>query len=186
MKDIFLLLTFLLSFTSFAQKVKLENFQLVSYDINSSNRVEFNSYSTIDKNGKLNVYIDGYKEKKYYSYQLSETEIKLINGLDKENLESFVAKKQLDANHGYAGSRDYISFQKNGKKKEICFILPFMNSEFLKILNSLKDKIYSQQNTAETSKFNINFDKLEKDILKQNQIDNYLPQKTLPPPPMSR
>lgn len=186
MKNVFLLLTFLLGLTSFAQKVKLDNFQLVSYDINSSDKVEFNSFSSIDKNGKLNVYIDGYKGKTYYSYQLSETEIKLINDLDKENLESFIAKKQLDANHGYAGSRDYISFQKNGKKKEICFILPFMNSEFSNILNSLKDKIYSQQNTAEVSKFNIDFNKLEKDILKQDQIDNYLPQKTLPPPPMSR
>ncbi|AZA87895.1 hypothetical protein EG349_14345 [Chryseobacterium shandongense] len=186
MKNIFLLLTFLLSFTGLAQKIKLENFQLVSYDINSSNKVEFNSYSTIDRNGKLNVYIDGYKGKTYYSYQLSENEIKTVNDLDKENLESFVAKKHLDPNHGYAGSRNYISFQKNGKKKEICFILPFMNSEFLKILNSLEEKIYSQQSSAEVPTFNIDFNKLEKDILKQNQIDNYLPQKTLPPPPMSR
>ncbi|AZA55980.1 hypothetical protein [Chryseobacterium shandongense] len=186
MKNIFLLLTFLLSFTGFAQKIKLENFQLVSYDINSSNKVEFNSYSTIDRNGKLNVYIDGYKGKTYYSYQLSENEIKTVNDLDKENLESFVAKKHLDPNHRYAGSRNYISFQKNGKKKEICFILPFMNSEFLKILNSLEEKIYSQQSSAEVPTFNIDFNKLEKDILKQNQIDNYLPQKTLPPPPMSR
>ena len=107
MKNIFLLLTFLLSFTGLAQKIKLENFQLVSYDINSSNKVEFNSYSTIDRNGKLNVYIDGYKGKTYYSYQLSENEIKTVNDLDKENLESFVAKKHLDPNHGYAGSRNY-------------------------------------------------------------------------------
>ena len=61
-----------------------------------------------------------------------------------------------------------------------------MNSEFLKILNSLEEKIYSQQSSAEVPTFNIDFNKLEKDILKQNQIDNYLPQKTLPPPPMSR
>ncbi|MCE3074861.1 hypothetical protein [Chryseobacterium gwangjuense] len=186
MKHLFLLLTFILGFTSCAQKVKIENFNLISYDINSSNKVEFKSYSTIDKNGKLNVYINGYKGETYYSYQLNDEEITIINQLDKDNLEYFISKKQLEPNHFYAGDRDYISFQKKKKKKEICFILPLMSQEFQGILKMLEDKIYSQQNTAEISKFNIDFNQLEKNILKQNQIDNYLPQKTLPPPPMSR
>ncbi|SHM42375.1 hypothetical protein [Chryseobacterium polytrichastri] len=186
MKNIFLLLTFILGFTSYAQKVELENFQLTSYDINSSDKIEFSSYSTIDKNGMLNVYINGYKTETYYSYQLNDAEIKSINKLGKEDLENFIAKRQLDPNHFYAGNRNYISFQKNGKKKEICFILPLMNSEFSEVLKMLEKTIYSQQNVAKISKFDIDFNKLQIDILKQNQIDNYLPQKQLPPPPMSR
>ncbi len=186
MKNLFILLNALLSFSSYAQKVNLEKFQLISYDITSANKVEFNSYSNIDKNGKLDVYINGYKTEAYYSYQLNDEEIKMINKLGKDGIGDYISKKELEPNHFYAGSRNYISFQKNKKKIEMCFILPLMSQEFQGIFKMLEGKIYSQQSSAKISKFNIDFSKLEKDIIKQNKIDNYLPEKQLPPPPMAR
>ncbi|MBW8522397.1 hypothetical protein K0U91_07915 [Chryseobacterium chendengshani] len=186
MKNLIILLTILFSFSICAQKVNLEKFQLVSYDVASVNKIDINSYSTIDKNGKLDVYINGYKTEAYYSYQLNDEEIKIINKLGKDDIREYISKKELEPNHFYAGSRNYISFQKNKKKIEMCFILPLMNQEFQGIFKMLESKIYSQQDSAKISKFNIDFSRLEKDIIKQNKIDNYLPEKQLPPPPMSR
>ncbi|MDV2448640.1 hypothetical protein CMU93_14140 [Elizabethkingia anophelis] len=184
MKNTLLLLIFLTSLNSCAQKIKFKNFELISYEIESKNNIEFNSYSTIDKNGKLKVYINGSRGKAYYSYQLNDDEIKIVNRLYDQNLEDFVKKKRLDPNQGYAGSRNYISFQKNEHKNSLCYIVPFMNSEFTAISDLLTDKIYAQKDSAKIGEFNIDFKRLEKEIIKQNQIDNYLPQKQLPPPPM--
>ncbi|MEC5395867.1 hypothetical protein [Bergeyella sp. RCAD1439] len=183
MKNIILFFLILISFNSCAQKNKLENFQIVSYDLNSPNSVEINSYSTLDKEGKLKVFVNGSKGPAYYSYQLKPEDLKQINKLANKNLEEFVQKKQLAENQGYAGSRNYISFFKK-TKKQLCYIEPFMNKEFNEISNLLFDKIYSQQDSAKISKFFVDFNNVEKEILKQDKIDNYLPQKSLPSSPL--
>ena len=64
------------------------------------------------------------------------------------------------------------------------YIIPFMNQEFTEISNLLRDRIYAQKDSAKISEFNIDFTKLEKEIIRQDKIYNYLPKKTLPPPPM--
>lgn len=184
MKKTLLFFSILLSVLSFSQKNNLKNFQIVSYEIESPDKITFNSYSRISGNGKLDVFINGYRGNAYYSYQLDENEIKKLNELGKDHPENFVERRHLQPNEGYAGSRNYISFSKNGKQQSICFIIPFMNSDFKEVLKMLEDKIYSQKDAAKIPGFKIDFEKLENEILKQNEIDNYLPQKSLPPPSM--
>lgn len=163
---------------------KVSDFRLISYDVESDNHLKINAYSLLDKDGVLNVYLDRERDKVFYKYKLSKSELDQINSLSKNKLENYVAKKALDQNQGYAGSRNYISFKVNGKEDKLCFILPFMNSEFSKVIDSLETKIYQQDESSTTEKFSIDFKKIEKEIMNQNQIDNYLPSKQLPPPPM--
>lgn len=185
MKNIVIILGILISFKSFAQKIKLKDFELVSYEMSQNGEVTIESYARINDDGKLGVYINGILGKAYYSYQLNSEELKKINRLSQMKLTNFISKKQLEPNQGYAGNRNYISFTKNGKQNALCYIVPFMNQEFVEISNLLKDKIYAQKDSAKISEFKIDFIKLEKEISKEDKNHDYLPKKTLPPPPMA-
>lgn len=176
---------FILSVTLNPQKIKLSNFKLVVYDI-ENNTASISSYSTLDKNGILKVCLKRYHDTAFYKYQLTKEEIEKVNKLSSNTLENFVIKKQLDKNHNYAGNRNYINFNVKDKDERLCFIQPFMSSEFSEIVDLLTEKIYKQDETARTSGFKIDFEAIKNDILKQNEIDNYLPQKQLPPPPMRK
>ncbi len=186
MKNILIILGILISFSSYAQKNKLENFELVSYEIEPNGNVNIDSYSRINENGKLDVYINGSREKAYYSYELDEDELKSINELSEKKLTEFVSKKQLEPNERYAGNRNFISFQKNGKQYTLCYIVPFMNQEFTEVSNLLSNRIYTQKESAKVSEFKIDFERLEKEIIKQDKKYDYLPKKTLPPPMMQK
>ncbi|HCM34207.1 MAG: hypothetical protein E6Q35_10305 [Chryseobacterium cucumeris] len=176
---------FILSVTINSQKIKLSNFKFVVYDI-ENNTVSISSYSTLDKNGVLRVYLKRYNDTVFYKYQLTKEEIEKVNKLSSKKLQNFVEKKQLENNSYYAGSRNYMNFKVKNKDEKLCFIQPFMSSEFSEIMNLLTEKIYKQDETAITSGFKIDFEAIRNDILRQNEIDNYLPQKQLPPPPMKK
>ncbi|OCA69099.1 hypothetical protein BBI01_17980 [Chryseobacterium artocarpi] len=163
---------------------KITDLKLISYDERSNNELKINAFSTLDKDGVLLVYLDRQRDNVFYKYKLSQSEIDQINTLASKKLENYVIKKSLDLNQGYAGSRNFISFKVNGKEDKICFIKPFMDSDFNKIIDSLEDKIYKQEDSQRTEAFQIDFKKTEKEIANQNQINNYLPSKSLPPPPM--
>ena len=184
MKNILILFLLLSSLTSCAQKNKLKNFEIVSYEIASPDNVEINSYSKINDNGKLDVYINGSRGKAYYSYQLTEEEVQEINKLYQGTLTDFIARKKLAPNNFYAGARNFITFEKGGKQKSLSYIIPFMNTEFTQVSNLLADKIYKQNDSAKIEEFKIDFIKLKKEIINQDKIDNYLPEKQNPPPPM--
>ncbi len=179
-----ILFVFLIQIVLISCQKKVSYFRLISYDVESDNHLKINAYSLLDKNGELNVYLDRERDKVFYKYKLSENELDQIYSLSKDKLENYVAKKALDQNQGYAGSRNFISFKVNGKEDKLCFVLPFMNSDFSKVIDSLEAKIYQQDESSTTEKFSIDLKKIEKEIVNQNQIDNYLPSKQLPPPPM--
>ncbi len=185
MKNLLFFIALLLSATLAAQKIKINNFRLVAYDIEDKN-VSILSYSTIDRNGVLKVYIKGYKGSAFYSYQLTNEEIEKVNQLSSEELQSFVARKELEKGMHYAGNRNYITFKTKKNSEKLCFIPPFMDSGFNEVIDLLEEKIYKQDESAKSPKFEIDFEKIKNDILKQNEIDNYLPQKDLPPPPMRK
>lgn len=176
---------FILSVAINPQKNKLSNFKLVVYDIENST-VSISSYSTLDKNGILKVCLKRYHDTVFYKYQLTKEEIEKVNKLSSSKLQNFVDKKQLENNSYYAGSRNYINFKVKNKDERLCFIQPFMSPEFSEIMDLLTEKIYKQDETAITSGFKIDFEAIKNNILKQNEIDNYLPQKQLPPPPMRK
>ncbi|SKB93604.1 hypothetical protein [Chryseobacterium balustinum] len=56
MKNLLLFLTLILNLMLNAQEIKLNDFKFIAYDIEAKN-VSILSYSTLDKNGKLNVYL---------------------------------------------------------------------------------------------------------------------------------
>lgn len=184
MKKIFLLIVLCIGVLFNAQKMKLDDFKLITYEVDPINNVNIHSYSIIDKQGFLKVYLKRSKDIVYYKYQLTKDEIEKINQLSSKKMKDFVAKKQLDKNQGYAGNRNYITFQVGGKKDKLCFINPFMDAGFNNIINLLEDKIYKQDDLAKSADFTIDFESAKKEIITQNEIDNYLPQKQLPPPPM--
>lgn len=180
-----LLLTILFAGVLFsAQTLKLDDFKLITYDTESDNRISIHSYSKINKQGILNVYLKRYKDIVFYQYQLTKDEIEKVNQLSSKKMEDFVVKKQLDKNQGYAGNRNYITFQVGKNKDKLCFIKPFMDPNFNSVISLLEDKIYKQDESAKSSGFTIDFESIKNEIIKQNDIDNYLPQKQLPPPPM--
>ena len=116
MKNILIILGILISFNSCAQKNNLKNFQLISYEIEPNGIVDIESYSKINEYGRLEVYINGSRGKAYYAYQLNEEDLKKINKLAQKKLTDFISKKRLEPNQGYAGNRNFIIFQKNGKQ----------------------------------------------------------------------
>lgn len=181
MKNLLILLTLILNLMLNAQEIKLNDFKFIAYDIEDKN-VSVLSYSTLDKNGKLNVYLKRDKDTVFYSYQLTNKEVEKVNQLSFRKLQDFVVQKKLDNSTYYAGNRNYINFKVENNRERLCFIPPFMNSRFNDIIGFIKEKIYKQDESARISEFEINFEKIKKDILKQNEIDNYLPQKKSPPP----
>lgn len=183
MKNLFLLITLILNILGFSQTLKVNNFKLVTYE-NASKEVKILSYTTIDKKGKLIVFLDDEKSPSYYSYQLTKNEIVELNKLFKKNFQEFIERKKLDDNEHYAGSRNFISYNYYKAIEQICFITPFMDSEFNEIIDLLQNKIYKQEPSAKISKFEIDFDSVKNSILIQEKKDNYLPQKELPPPVM--
>ena len=167
-----------------AQELKFNDFKLITYDIESDNTIIIHSYSSIHKDGILHVYLKRYKDTVFYKYQLTKDEIDQVNQLPSKKLEDFVVKKQLEKNHFYAGNRNYITFKVGKNNDKLCFIKTFMDSDFNRIITLLEDKIYKQDELAKSANFTIDFESIKKEILKQNEINSYLPQKQLPPPPM--
>ncbi len=173
----------LLSFKIYSQKIKVDKFELISYEFDPYNNIKIDSYTSIDRSGKLNVYIDRILQRDYYSYQLTNSEIKTINKLFNDNLTSFIDKKLVESNiKSYEEGRKYISYSINNQKKSLCFINFLMNSRFTDIIKLLNKKIYAYENSAKVSYFKIEFSRLEKEIAIQNKIDNYLPEIALPAP----
>lgn len=166
-------------------KNKLVGFKLVSYEI-QNNEVEIYSYSTIDENGVLKVFLKRSGDSAFYKYQLNSDNIKTLNKLSSKKLQEFVIKKEFEEGSGYSGSLKYLSFKTQKRNEKLCFILPFMDNQFNESISLLVNKIFSQNDSYRTAKFEIDFDKTKSEILKQAQIDNYLPQKVLPPPPMRK
>ncbi|AYY84525.1 hypothetical protein EGX91_08170 [Chryseobacterium indologenes] len=174
-----------LSLTFCSTKSKLNDFKLVSYEI-QNNEVEISSYSTIDENGVLKVFLKRYSDSAFYKYQLNSDDIKIINKLSSKKLQEFVVKKEFEEGSGYSGSLNYLSFKTQKRNEKLCFILPFMDNQFNEGITLLENKIFSQNDSCRTTKFKIDFEKTKSEILTQAQTDNYLPKKQSLPPPMKR
>ncbi|SDH17240.1 hypothetical protein SAMN05421827_11841 [Pedobacter terrae] len=181
MKNILFYLILLLSFNCFAQKIRVQNFRLISYGITSSRNIEIDSYSTIDPDGRLNIYVNGNSGAAYYTAQLSDDEINVVNKLAEKDLRSFIRTKKLSTGMYYAGGRDYISFNQGKTQSSMCFIAPFMTEEFNEVIGLLTDKIYKQDDSTKMKQFKIDFIKIKAEIYRQGKIDNFLPKKELPP-----
>jgi len=174
-----------LSHTFCSPKSKLNDFKLVSYGV-ENNGILISSYSTLDEKGILKVFLKRYNDSAYYKYQLTKNEIESVNKLSSKKLKDFIVKKKFEPGTGYSGSSNYLSFKIDNRNENLCFILPFMDTQFKESIQMLENKIYSQNDSCRISEFNIDFENTKKEILKQEHIDNYLPKKQSLPPPMKR
>ncbi|AZA47052.1 hypothetical protein EG346_02045 [Chryseobacterium carnipullorum] len=174
-----------LSLTFCSTKSKLNDFKLVSYDV-ENNGILISSYSAFDEKGILKVFLKRYNDSAYYKYQLTKNEIESINKLSSKKLKDFIIKKKFEPGSGYSGSSNYLSFKIDNKNENLCFILPFMDNEFNESISLLESKIFSQNDSCKISGFNIDFEKVRREITKQEQIDNYLPKKQSLPPPIKK
>lgn len=174
----FLLIIFYCAFSS-AQSTDLK---FVEYEVNSKNQIKIEMYSELDSSNYLNVYMLENNKPVYYKYKLESALLVKLDSLNKKNFEVYIQSKKLKENHFYGGNRNFLSLKNNTTEQKICFIQPFMNSEFNLVIDSLQEIIYSQNEALKSSKFKINFKALKKEISLQNKINNYLPEKQLPPP----
>ena len=161
---------------------QITNLNFVEYDVDSKNQIKIEMYSELDTLNYLNVYILEDNKPAYYKYKLDSALLVKLDSLNKKNFETFIQSKKLEENHFYAGNKNFLSLKNSTTEQKICFIQPFMNSEFNLVIDSLQEIIYSQNEALKSSKFKINFKTIKKEIIKQNKINNYLPEKQLPPP----
>lgn len=174
----FLLIIFYCAFSS-AQTTDLK---FVEYEMDSKNQIKIEMYSELDSSNYLNVYMLENNKPTYYKYKLDSVLLVKLDSLNKKNFEEYIQTKKLEENHFYAGNKNFLSLKNSTKEQKICFIQPFMNPEFNLVIDSLQEIIYSQNENLKSTKFKINFKSIKKEIILQNQIDNYLPEKKLPPP----
>lgn len=179
MEKILLILSILISLNSHSQKIKAIDFKIVDYEVKSNKNLDIKSFTIIGSNGILTVFSDSWDGKNYFQYKLSNEEINKINSLFEKELDSYVKQKQLNKNQYFAGNPRFITYKINGKKKSLCFIEPFMNSEFMDVIKILNSKIYKHDETAKISKNIEDFGKVKKEIIERSKIDNYLPVKAI-------
>lgn len=180
-----LCIIFGVSLTISPEKISLDEVKFVTYEV-ENNDISISSYSTLDKKGVLKVFLKRNNDTAFYKYQLKKDEIESVNKLSSKKLSDFLIKKKFEPGTGYSGSLNYLSFKTSKTNEKICFILPFMDSQFQESVQLLENKIFSQNDSNRISEFNIDFETTKKEILRQQQIDNYLPKKQTLPPPMKK
>ncbi len=161
---------------------KYDDFRFVTYE-HSGAELEIGSYSKIDKQGILWVFLKRSRDSAYYKYQLSASEIEKLKIFSSKKLENFVINKELDQGTGYAGSYNFLDIKAGNDEDKICFILPFMDQDFSDPMMLLQDKVFKQSESNKTVRFDIDFAGIRKEILTQEKINFYLPKKQLPMSP---
>ncbi|MGH1519865.1 hypothetical protein [Chryseobacterium sp. JK1] len=159
-----------------AQSLKIKNLKIVDYEIQKNGNVEISTHTIVDQKGNLIVYSDSWDGKNFFQYKLTQEEVEKLNLFAEKDLESFVKQKKLNKNQAFAGKRKFITFNYKGKKKSLCFIEPFMNNEFMNVLEPLSNKIYQHDPSAKIALLSTDFGKTEKEIIEREKIDNYLPE----------
>ncbi|MFC3356024.1 hypothetical protein [Sphingobacterium zeae] len=179
-----ILLILLFSLRAERNKVMFENLVFVTYDHQGDN-MKIGSYSTLDKKGLLSVFLNREKDSVYYKYQLTDDELAKVKFLSSKKLKNFVIKRELDVGMGYAGSCNYLSYKIGNDEDKICFIQPFMDKDFNEAVMVIDSKVFIQRDSFKVARFNIDFENIKKEILRQETFDSYLPKKQLPYPPRS-
>ncbi|OPC69892.1 hypothetical protein BAZ12_08690 [Elizabethkingia miricola] len=175
-----LVLVVLFSISKGSKCAKYDDFRFITYE-HSGEGVEIGSFSKIDKKGVLWVFLKRSKDSAYYKYQLSANEIEKLSIFSSKKLEDFVIRKQLDQGIGYAGSSNFLGLKLGNDEDKICFIKPFMDKDFNDTMMMLEDKVFKQSDSNKVAAFDIDFVSVGGEILKQERINFYLPQKQLPP-----
>ena len=191
-KNIFFIVIILSNFILLnAQNLKSVDFKICHFYQKENSNISIISCSSIDKNGNLKVYLEGFKDTPYYVYQLNESETNNINQLFDNKLSDYIEKEKVPKSTNIS-ERFYISYknQKNNTEK-LCFMDRYMSKKFNRIMNSIFGIIYKNviKNDETKNNFKISdYKKMKKEIITEIKKDKNLPILTFdaPSPPTSK
>jgi len=161
-------------------KLNFKKIELAYYEANGNpSKINVTDYVQINEYGIVTVYLNGNNGLKFYQYQLSNELISQINSLiiGKNSVRKQLVKTKMDVGRHYAGSYNFIAFDKD----ELCFIEPYMSKEFNLIFNQLEDVILKQSEKAEIANPNFKIKDVEKRVVIEHKKSNYLPKIEQPP-----
>ncbi|MGU3376571.1 hypothetical protein [Chryseobacterium sp. M5A1_1a] len=169
-----------------AQKLTATDFKFAHFYLNKNNEILLTSFSSIDKNGNLNVYLEGYKETPYYSSPLEKNEINELNKLFSKPLDHYIIKEKVPKSTPLS-ERYYISYKIGGKEERLCFMEKYVTGDFVNAISILLDKIYMNVQKDTSKKVVIDTKNIKNEIIAQIKKDKTLPVLSFdsPPPPIS-
>jgi len=170
-------------------KPQFKNFTYATYEINGSGEdKKVNIIDLIEING-YNVH----RMTKYYkgisdtTYLLPDSLIEGLNSVlnGKRKLKSFMKVNRLPTGHHYGGNLSFMCYTDlNNFKDNFIVVEPFMDENFLKVLNLISELPASYSNVKYTGD-GVRNTETEKTILKYHNSCKYLPSIESPPPPMN-
>jgi hypothetical protein len=194
---VFFILISTLSFNLFSQVLRpsFKQIELLTYDLNSprteiKDQIIIQKYVKINENGKMVVVEKNEKQQsKYYSYQLSNEEIGILNKVfnSQKELNKLIKNRKLDSNVFYAGYYEFLTYiDLNNRTDKISFI----ESDNLKGIKEALAIINSKSNTFENKQIvkeqEFEIDKHFIDEAFENHLKTKrLPSIALPPPQMN-
>ena len=161
-------------------KLNFKKIELTYYEANGNpSKINVIAYAQINAYGIVTVHLNGNKGLKFYRYQLSDELMSQINSLliGKNSLRKQLVKTKMDVGRHYAGSYNFIAFD----KEELCFVEPYMSKEFNLIFNQIEDIILKQFENAEIANPNFNIKGVEKRVMIEHKKSHYLPKIEQPP-----
>lgn len=155
-------------------KLKFKKIELAYYDAKeNSSEIKVSNYAQINEYGIVTVHLNGNRGLKFYRYQLSDKLMREINSLlnGKNFLKNNLVKTQMKTGRRYAGSYNFIAFD----KEILCFVEPYMSMKFNSVFSQLEDVILKQSENSETENPKFNIKQIEKRVLNEHTKSNYLP-----------
>ncbi len=145
--------------TSF-KKIEYASFDVNSHRTEKKDSAYINMYFTLSDNGliEINNKDDYHKTHTYYSFQLTDNEMKKLNFVfnQSKKMKSFLADTTMKENTFYAGSYQYYRvLYPNGTVDSICMIQSFINKDFEVASDCLDSILYLREDRKEIKHFDI-------------------------------
>lgn len=155
------------------------NFEIVLYKIGANNKVDIANQVIINDNSIVEIYRNDSERKKginCYSKKIDSitlTELKKIFTGQTPLKQNFITK-ELKKGRRYAGSYYYASYTSNTFTDQLCFVPPYMSSDFQRLLREIENILFGKSDRI-SSKCDIDLEMLERKISKQHKVSSYLP-----------
>ena len=154
-----------------AQKLFLKNFEIVHYGATyKKHTILIDYYAKLEEDGNLLVCFKSFKNPGYYKYKLTNEEIKVLNSLKNKKITKYVEDTfRID----YADSF-YLSYKFGNYSQKFTYGRDFMSKDFYNIMNIILNKIDTKNELNKTEKFEVNFERLQNEIILQEKTDEQL------------
>lgn len=167
------------------KKIEYASFKIVKSKSSKTDSVFISLYSIIDDKGLAKVIDDDdyHDTLKFYTQKVDKERLDKINTVfnRQKKLDTYFYTKKLGANEFYGGEYHlFLISYKDGQKDSLCFVEPFMSSEFNSLYKMLDNFVFYGEHTNPCSQFKIP-ENFRKAVLLNYKKSSYLPEiKTLP------